>query len=1010
MPASKRNMRRLSLLLATLLTIAMSHKEVSYAQARSQAEWSNSGRLVTSPFANTDLEREFNQPRLQSPSVNGRHYQASQLLSRNNGRLDPALNAHELRQMTAFNCVPPQKTFFDDFSKQYNRTFQDSADQLERQTLFANTLRRAIVLNRVIQNEILNTTNKAIRNYYFVEPISGKNWALWYADITDCELALLKNVLLDVFDLIDQNKYHVALSIVQTQGRTDLPNLLDAEGGFEQMANILLVRLFDRFRGDTKMNQLFEWPMYFKRLASYAYSQQQAQGPDFKAKIALVSYAYPAFFKDLKYNHPATNRTNDNLRANEEHLRLYQTYGKEPPKNLKVLNRRLSIFRQRWSLMNQLNNEGLDGATVNQSSRHLLPDWLRFRYQSEEQEDESNRNNSSKSDQIRLIDDQLEQQEYDTVQSRKPYKLTQFSDLTDVEFQAFLSNDFSLLNGNKESIEYLEQYFHVQPLTARLRWEIAQELETRRGIFMDRDSLDLLQRSGQLIAQQDSAQRDQYPSATTSSSPRQRPSLRLAKQVVDELISDVGLPIGPAAVENISEDEHVRVFQMIARFFNKPYMLTSVPQSLNSELTSADLLEERNRRYDQFTQNYGRFQAWFVKEDWRGLTEAQKVAMLRLADMSWLEIKLSMFKICCLTSENIITLSSYNATLHYLGSNYQLLCSGNTNSPSYDTSGFGEVPPADNLRLQQQQQQPSQELPSHSELAALELYYYYSVHFNKHHLNELEFERRFAIFRRNIESIRRHSCRRSLKLYESLKNKRADLLSTIDVLDPRRSHTDDLNLDRFDYFKLSSSSNPLERPRGTTDLVPFARQTQAGGLSTDSARFGISYRRDFFGRLFEKPSSPLTDSTSYSASHSAPYEAIMLNPQNTFAYRLQDSWDDTVDSIQRYRRNSVAKIYQLVMSRYRKCKKDYEGRDLGSSDLKQQCRANGPLGDRAADLGSGYGPYWDDASKPEQDTESFARLRQQEKCGFYLQGLDAWPVGLIRQEPLSAQLIRQARC
>jgi hypothetical protein len=974
-------------------------------------------RESSSPFVGSQPPTTIRSPVLIGQQLNGR---SSYLFSRNNGRL--LLPVEELRQTNLFQCVEPTRSLYENFARQYNRTFQDSAEKLERLQLFAVTLKRAIVLNRVIQNEVMNSSNRATRNYHFIEPLDNQNLALWYADVTDCELALIKNVLLDTFHFIDENKHHVALRIVQGQGQFDLPGLLNGDG-FEQLANILLVRLYDRFRGDDKMNQLFEWPMYFKRLASFAYSQQQAQQADFKTKLAMVAFAYPAYFKDLKYNHPALNRTNDNLRANSAHKRFNERHGRRLA-NLKVANRRLSIFRQRWSLVNQLNAD--PGAEANQTARQLVPDWLRVQYLSNDDLQAATREESGpfggpRSERLRL--DEASQPDGQQVAAHersdelgdhaaKPFRLTQFSDLTDNEFQAFLSNDFSLLHGNKESAEFLDSNFFVRPLSEQFRWELAHELELRHGAPISADNLELLRRAGQ-----DELARARQPGGGG----QLRPSLRLAKQVVDELISDVGLPIGPAALEGIGEEEQLRMFQRVASFFQKPYLLEE-PKTLGIQLTNVDLLDERRLRIELFKENYPRFRAWFIKEGW-SLSDAQMVAMLRLADMSWLEIKLSMFKICCLTSDNLIALSSTNATIQYLGSNYDLLCgtddnsAGGNQSPDLTSIGFGE--PAKAAKLQQQQQQQQQ---SAAELAALEIYYYYSVHFNKHHQNRAEFVRRFNIFRSNIESVRRHSCKRSLTLFESLKNKRADLLSTVDLLDPLRSHTDDLNLDRFEYFKLPArdlQAVPQSAAGAAFGAPPVvsARQTQAGGHSSgaESSRAGLSYRRDYFANLLDRANTAGSRDSNWpgsaTASPATGYQTLGADG-HIYANKLFDSWESVDEATRKYRLNNVARIYDLVMARYKWCKKNFEGVDLGSSELRQQCQANGPLGDQAAQLG-GPGALWtDDLAGPGAATgpQQFDRLQQQDKCAFYRRGLDPWAEGLIKQESLSAQLIQAAKC
>lgn len=948
-----------------------------------------------------------------SPIENARQLQqeaASALLWRQNGRLPTGqLELEQWREQNLFQCDEPSRELFERFVRQYNRTFADSADKLERLNLFAVTLQRAILFNKVIQADILDPKNyqnkPEIRNYHFIEATNGPNAAIWFADITDCELGLIKKSVFDIFYHIDSNDFAEAYRVAQLN-KDFLPGLLSADG-FEQLANILLLRLHDRFRGDAKLNQLFAWPLYLKKLAAFAYNQQQASQPGHRTKMALVAFAYPSYFKDLKYNLAAINRTGDNVRANREHERYFTKLQRQFA-SLAERNKRLAIFRQRWSLVEQLNGNQVPDELLANRTRHAsqLPDWLRVQHKWDASELPIEYNSSAplsdgwgepgaaRSGRLLQAAGEREDEfgfsnQVANGRAGRHFKLTQFSDLTDLEFVAYLSNDFSLLGQNQDSADYLALNFPVRPLDARLRWELAHELEMRRSLVMA---------TSELADSQAAAAAGRGDSA-----PPARSGLKLAKQVIDSLISDVGLPIGPASLEGIQDDEFHRVFEKLVRAYQKPYAagepntvasfarLSTVEQQ---QVSAADLADERLRRFLVFKENYARFRAWMVKEAWQ-LDEAQLVAMLRLADMSWLEIKLTLFRICCLTPENLQSLSAMNATIQYLGSNYDTLC--HQMAPGASLGAPNQ--PAGQASQQEQKKQ---------EANALELYYYYSVHFNKHHTNQLEFARRFDIFRRNIEALRRHSCVRSLTLYESLRQKNPEMLSTIDVIDARRSHLDDLNLDRFEYFKLPASLDGEPGARLDTDLVAAppspsgAYRDNRDYVQLEPSRASIAYKRDYFSSLLNptpagQPTTPVA---------------------RPYAERLVDLLQDANSYAQRYRANRADLVYELVMARYKFCLKNYENIDLHGTELRQQCQANGPLGDGAAKplVGYHFSSLDDDDSAVSGRLQLAPTGQQQQqqqhrdRCAYYRQGLEPWSAGLIRQYEHSPELIRNARC
>lgn len=908
---------------------------------------------------------------------------ASQLY---NGRGISLLNANQqqqqLQDQDLFHCVDPTRELFENFVQQYNRTFgkQGDAETLDRLTLFVTTLKRTIMLNRIIQNEILNETNydlkpERIRNYYFISPIGSDKNALWYSDITDCELGLIKYIIFEIFYLIDKNELATAYKLAIDNSEY-LPLL--NEDGFEQLANILLVRLYDRFKGDTKMDQLYQWPSYVKKLAAFAYNQRQLTQPDFNIKLPYIVFAYPAYFKDLKYNRMAINRTGDNWKAHNDHEKFNELLGRKFS-NLQERNKRLAVFRQRWTFVNLLNENSFDRRTNSWQNITSLPEWFKIQRNNfntyEDSNSRSNYHNNNRynsdttgpaysvSEKLRL-EPSRSSNNLQSLLSDGRFKHTQFSDLTDAEFVAFLTNDFSLLEKNsRESANFIDNNFPIRPLDEEFRNEIALELELRRA-------------AATTVPQQ-----QQMVSKTT---PLARDSFLIARKVVDELISDVGLPIGRVAQDGIGEEEFYNVFTQLGSFFAKNYFVN--PQTLNSDNkpspSETELLEERRKRYEIFKTNYGRFKAWFTKEAWN-LDETQLIAMLRLSDMSWSEIKLSLFKICCLTEDNLTLLGSQNASIYYLGSN-EFMCQ--------QLSDNYESPPISN------------EDQNLKQLVALELYYYYSVHFNKHHINLETFYKRFEIFKHNLDQIRRFSCTRGLTLYRALKAKRAEALNGLDTLDLRRSFTDDINLDRYRYFSIPNLSSQSEQQL-STEPEGFERYTsnEFGTSSRDQnswendereressgqtlSRAGISYRRKaFFASLYDKAQ------IARASQQGLPSTAPIRPPE-----KLTSEARNAQLNAQRYRANNVQRIYELVMQRYRYCMKTIRGIDL-AGNLEQQCQASGKLSDQAANVNSGW-------------FQPTARLTEEDQCAFYRRGLEPWSEGLIPQDSFSPKLIQTAKC
>lgn len=938
-----------------------------------------------------EIERERESSSM--PFILNNQQMASQLF---NGRaisiLSQSNQQQQDQQVDLFQCVNPTKELFGNFVQQFNRTLGNrDAETLDRLTLFVNTLKRIIMLNRITQNEILNETNyeikpEKIRNYYFISPIGSDNNALWYSDITDCELGLIKYIIFEIFYLIDKNEMATAYKLAIDNSEY-LPLL--SEDGFEQLANILLVRLYDRFRGDMKMDQLFQWPSYVKKLAAFVYNQRQTSQPDFNVKLPYIVYAYPAYFKDLKYNHLAINRTADNWKAHHDHERFNKLLGRKFS-SLQERNKRLAVFRQRWTFINLLNENSFDNKKNSWQNKTSLPEWFKIQRNSFDtvnggdsnsfNTNQNNNNNNNNryhpdstgpfygaSEKLRLeqaTSNSNNQNNNNVLPLDGRFKHTQFSDLTDAEFVAFLTNDFSLLENSRESANFIDNNFPIRPLDEQFRNEIALELELRRAAA--------------------TASLQQQPFKST---PSTRDSFLIARKVVDELISDVGLPIGQVAQDGIVEEEYYNLFTQIAGFFSKNYFLTQAKRTQTP--SESDLLDERKRRYEIFKNNYGRFKAWFKKEDWN-LDDTQMVAMLRLSDMSWSEIKLTLFKICCLTEDNLAILGSQNATIHYLGSN-EFMCQ--------QLSDTYESPPISN------------EEQNVKQLAGLELYYYYSVHFNKHHANLDTFYKRFEIFKHNIDQVRRHSCVRGLTLYRALKTKRTEALNGLDTLDLRRSYTDDINLDRYRYFSVPNLSLTNEQqlsaePEGFerysyryTSSSSNIREENSSGLDDNSgrevatsarqqqtlSRAGISYRRHpFFSSLYDKAQIARASQPKLPASTS-------IRPPD----KLTSEAKNAQLNAQRYRSNNVQRIYDLVMQRYRYCMKTIRNIDL-PENIEQQCQASGKLSDQAANVNSAW-------LQP-------ARITEEDQCAFYRRGLEPWSEGLIPQDPLSPKLIQSARC
>lgn len=877
-----------------------------------------------------------------------------------------------------FPCVQISRELFEQFVKRHNRTFAGNADKLERLNLYYNTMRRAIIFNRVVQNDILNWTNYDVKpeigNYHFITPIDtdllGDN-DIWFADLNDCELGMIKHILFEIMYLIDEQNFAGAYKMALDNGEY-LP-IFDAQG-FKQISEILLLRLFERFKGDTKMNQLFQWPLYMKKLSSYAYNRLQVNQPNFKAKLALISFAYPNYFKDLKYNERAINRTKDNILVHDEHEQFNKLMRRKIANN-KERNRRLVIFRERATLIRLLYESPNSWLNFTQQPewQHLrkLNDLRRPIQDSSDtiREESSNGRLSSSPYKARLrlipltpLDGSQRSpgrgggSQSTEILDGSPIK-SQFSDLTDAEFVAYLTNDFSIIDYNKESMNFIEQNFPIRPLNHALRDEIAYEILLRRTIQEHLGSQvdDFgLNSNDQFISQRDSTAQQQAP-------------MRLARQVVDELISDVGLSIGKDSYNDISDNDQYETFSKISKSFHKVYSNShsrsrpSFPQFL-PEIDESQMLEERNRRYEQFKENYGKFKAWFIKEQWNIDNEEEKMFLLNLADMSWHDIKVTLFKICCLDQNQLASLAADNSTLYYLASNYDMCRGSNIDSKI-----------------------------SSEEFRYYVLYFLYSVHFNKHHTDLEVFHTRLSTFKANVMQIQRLSCQRSLTTYRSLKRKNLRTMNTIDILDPRRSYTDDINLDRFEYFSIpkldgtkpAGRSDVFNRPNNMVTEPPgFERLTVArNSLEQYKAMVSNPNKKSFFSIILDSNSNRDMNSK--------------LRESSTIFQNMIDNSNQTT---------STHRVYDIVKQRYRVCLRTLKNEDPDENYLRlKQCDPSGRFEDRAT------APSWRaDIGQPSLSHRLMGQNGDQ--CGFYWMGLEPWSEGLLSQDDKISILIQTAQC
>lgn len=847
------------------------------------------------------------------------------------------------------DCIEPSILNQESFFNELKRKFDDSSDQLERKNLLNVTLKRLIFFNKLILTEVNNLTNyqslkSAIGNYH---TINAKN--VWYLDITDCELGLIKYYVFKIFHLLDKQMYESAYNLIEENNKY-FP--LSTATGFEQLANILLIRLFDRFKGDDKINQLFRWPVYFKQLAAYGYSRKQMLQPHYDSNLQLTAFAYPTYYRDIKYNFRAINRTHDNIDTHNEHekfnLRLNRKFSDRNEKNV-----RYEIFRQRQTLISLLTK---DLNVI--SSNFTNNEWVKAQQENAKLSATKQASNNAINNDIRI---------------------TRFSDLTDEEFVAYLNDDKSALLANPIAKDYLINNFPIEELTDSFRDEIAFELNLRLRL-LKLNSIDA------------ESMKETYNGNR----------LTIARQVVDDLISSVGLPMGFSNTDNQdtnggkSESEVEDMFRKVMHFFKKTYssLINSRTNSKllrvesRNELTESDISDERQRRQSEFLSNYPIISTWFKREGWL-LRDNDMVLMLRLADMSWPEIKFTLFKVCCLDEVSLANFAQRNASIDYLSSN-SFLCDDmsidwtNTSTSKFKTT----TEPKD--QTVKQTATPKQQQDTDTNLSALEVYFYYCVHFYKHHSNLDEFTERFNIFRRNVESIRQFSCQRSETLYNSMNYKLTDTLNTIDVMDPLRRYTDDLNLDRFEYFSTIpgiSSKNKADRTDSAIDkniLAPYEQtnrkqQTNFDGqlLLIPLTRAAISYRREAFTYLISRqPSSSSEADTTRTQIGSTSLKRILDSYRNARDYR-------------KYEENNGSSLYKLVVRKYVNCMKLSYDIDLDETYVKQQCQSFGPLADQIVSSQiNWHANIFNSAS---------LKAREQDKCAYYRLGLESWSEGLTPQ-------------
>lgn len=928
-----------------------------------------------------------------------------------------------------YDCTEPSSELFEEFVRQYRRNelSNGTRDRFDRLVIFTNTVRRAILFNKVVAADLYNISQAQVRtemgNYYYIKPRVGRNWALWYADIDDCELGLMKSIVFNIIHMIDDNNLSGAYAKALNESQY-LPLL--SSHGFQQMAEILLIRLFDRFQGDSDMNKLFKWPLYAKKLASYAYNRQQASQANFKSKLALISFAYPAYFKDIKYNTPAVNRTQDNLIINED-FEYFNRLQNRKFANTKELNRRRVVFRQRITHVRLLSEEisPLNGASINnidadgqsqRSSNDFLfdnnPQMARFRRLNEVRlpsklangyvpPREGYNNEGQRRHSANLQADSPDPRLSPIpLPSGKEQWRSQFSDLTDEEFVAYLTQDFDQLDSDQ--VRFLEENFRIEPLNQEFRDEIAYELLFRRTI--QEHMVANGNHHNQINSKQDLIAR--------------LGPFSLARQVVDELISDIGLPMGPAVAKNFSEADVRDMFLRMGKINNKMYANGAIirqQQGQSNQLyiqnqpaylpqpNEGDLADERLNRYEQFRSNFGRFKAWWLKEQWlsgsgsdlvdNGDNGDKQATLLRFADMSWLEIKLILFKLCCLNADELTDLARHNITLHYLASNNQYLCQpiasmdlDQGQAIISERLTLNEMNPNSNINVIQMQK-PDERLAS-------ELYYYYRVHFNKHHLDADSFSEAFTIFRANIEQLKRHSCLRSQTLYKALRLKRVDMMNTMDTMDPRRNYMDDINLDRFKYFSIPPLQQANNGHNNGVDFVSVERLKNNNNNNNNNRRTSATSTNDFYRHFAQDQNSMLNS-----------MQEALTKP--LYAVQFAEEQKNHILFARNYQQHKANGIYNLVKDRYKLCVNMVTGIELGDLDLsRMRCETRGKLADKAIQ------PIdWPARLTTSNNFPANSAIpRNAASCNYYYSGLDVWAQNLIKQNPEIAISIESARC
>lgn len=500
--------------------------------------------------------------------------------------------------------------------------------------------------------------------------------------------------------------------------------------------------------------------------------------------------------------------------------------------------------------------------------------------------------------------------------------LTRFSDLSDQELVAYINDDPSYVKNNSRSVEYYKQLGLVT-LNNDTKLELVNEILLRRkpnNNWSEEDKINF----------------------------------------ADQLISDLGLPIG----SRVHSDRGDIDFYDVSRAFNKNYLLSTDPYRLRQAPE-----EETQKRRSIYMKNHPRISAWQLKENWN-LTAEGKIQMLRLADISWDEIKFTLLKLCCLNRDQMKSLSNSNSTIRYLLS---------TQICQIDFTGAS--------REQQDNQQ---------NLRAMELFYYYLVYFNKHHQNHEVHLERFITFRKNLADMTKYSCERNVFLYHLLDSKKFDMSMIDDKV------IDDINLDRFLYYDIESDKD-VKKPK-PEDGGSWLSSIFGGGNSDSKSKNRDSPYSGREGTIFihsQRFFEPVHDRKTFTEASDDFVQGNRYN-NNGQRYPSERLVDDNrygsiikQNTIKNKDNQNVAidtsNVYNFVQNRYKLCVDMKIIEDSGSP----QCR-----------------PFASNNESERQVEAPDYIDRQADKCSQYRNGLDLYPNGLnsVKVSAESASLISRASC